>query len=39
VTLIDAAGAHPLAAAPKLEVAREIVSHIAKNLRGGPASA
>jgi phosphopantothenoylcysteine decarboxylase / phosphopantothenate---cysteine ligase len=38
VTLIDAAGAHPHASAPKLTVARGIVEHIAKLLRGGAAA-
>ena len=33
VTLFDAAGAHPLPAAEKLEVARGIVAHIAKLLK------
>jgi phosphopantothenoylcysteine decarboxylase/phosphopantothenate--cysteine ligase len=34
VTLIDAAGRHPLPHGPKLDVARDIVAHIAKMLAG-----
>jgi phosphopantothenoylcysteine decarboxylase/phosphopantothenate--cysteine ligase len=34
VTLIDAAGRHPLPHGPKLDVARDIVAHIAKMLPG-----
>jgi len=34
VTLIDAAGRHPLPPGPKLDVARDIVAHIAKMLPG-----
>jgi len=33
VTLIDAAGQHPLAAAPKTEIARQIIAHIAQHLQ------
>jgi len=33
VTLIDAAGQHPLPEAPKTEIARQIIAHIAQQLR------
>lgn len=33
VTLIDAVGQHPLAAAPKTEIARQIIAHIAQHLQ------